>query len=244
VNEPAPILIVKTGVTVPELVERRGDFEDWIARGLALGPDRLRVASVFSGDALPDPASLSGVVVTGSSAMVSHRETWSEESAAWLRGAVGSGLPVLGICYGHQLLAHAFGGRVGRNPRGREIGSVEVRLRDARADPLLRGLPDRAHFQATHVESVLALPRGAVLLAENEADPHHAFRLGDAAWGVQFHPEFDADVMRGYLEVRRDVLLDEGLDPDALHRSVVDTPQGAVLLRRFARIASGSAAGA
>ena len=128
-----PLLIVKSGRTLPELARRRGDYEDWISAGMGLDPARIRIAHVYQNAPLPAPDAVAGVVVTGSSAMVSHREPWSERTAAWLAGAVLAGTPVLGICYGHQLLAHGLGGRVGRNPRGREIGTIEVTLSAARA---------------------------------------------------------------------------------------------------------------
>ena len=231
------VLVVKTGSTLPGIRARRGDFESWIARGMGLAPDELTVLDVTEGAELPDPVAPAGVVVTGSSAMVSAREPWSERTGAWLADAVRAGTPVLGICYGHQLLAHALGGRVGRNPRGREIGTVQLRLApEARRDALLGGLPGATHAHATHVESVLELPPGATLLAASDTDPNQAFAAGPRAWGVQFHPEFDADVMRGYLESRRDVLRDEGLDADRLLALVRETPEAGSLLRRFAAL--------
>jgi GMP synthase (glutamine-hydrolysing) len=144
---------------------------------------------------------------------------------------------VLGICYGHQLLAHALGGEVGRNPRGREIGTVVVRgLAPAQRDPLLGvwGAAEPAHV--THLECVLALPDGARRLAESDLDPVQAFAAGERAWGVQFHPEFDADIARAYLAARGDAARAEGLDPDALLAGVRDTPGGPRLLRRFAEL--------
>ena len=232
-----PVLIVKAGTTVAGVRARRGDFEDWIAAGL--GEDvPVRVAAVFEGAPLPATAEVAAVVVTGSSAMVSAREAWSEAAAAWLARAVAARLPVLGICYGHQLLAHALGGRVGANPRGREIGSVDVHF-DAAGDALLGAFGPRECFQATHVESVLRLPPGARCLAANRAEPHHAFALRDRVWGAQFHPEFDADVMRGYLDERRDVLAGEGIDAARLIAATRETPSGPRLLRRFARLVAG-----
>jgi GMP synthase (glutamine-hydrolysing) len=233
-----PVLIVKCGTTLASLRERRGDYEDWILAGMGVPRDGARVASAPEEDALPDPASVGAVVLTGSSALVSAREPWSERTAGWLRGAVGAGTPVLGICYGHQLLAHALGGRVGRNPRGREIGTVLVEtLPAARGDALLEGLPTRFPAHATHVESVLELPAGATLLAASGGDPHQAFSVGPRAWGVQFHPEFDADAIRAYLDARRELLRAEGLAADSLLGAVQDTPCGPALLRRFAALA-------
>ena len=209
--------MLKTGTTLPGLRERRGDYEDWIVDGLGVAWSRVDVVSVYEGAEPPAPEAPAGVIVTGSSAMVSERLDWSERTGAWLVEVVRAGTPLLGICYGHQLLAQALGGRVGPNPRGREMGTVEVRLDDdARDDPLLGGVPERSPFHATHVESVLALPAGARRLAETALDPYAAFAVPREAgapiraWGVQFHPEFDAEVMRAYLAQRREILADYG----------------------------------
>jgi len=229
---------VKCGSTLASLRERRGDYEDWILARMQVPRARAQVAAAQEEDALPDPTSVAAVVLTGSSAMVSAGEAWSERTAGWLREAVAAGTPVLGICYGHQLLAHALGGRVGVNPRGREIGTVLVETGSAaRADALLGELPARFPAHVTHVESVLELPAGARLLAASPGDPHQAFACGPRAWGVQFHPEFDADAIRAYLDARRDLLLAEGRDPDALLADVREAPCGPTLLRRFAALA-------
>lgn len=232
-----PLLIVKSGRTLPELARRRGDYEDWIAAGMGVGPERVQIAHVYQDAPLPEPGGFAGVVATGSSAMVSHREPWSERAAAWLAGAALAGTPVLGICYGHQLLAHGLGGRVARNPRGREIGTIEVRLNGAaRGDALFGELPETIRMQSTHVEAVLELPAGARGLASSDADPNQAFAVGERAWGVQFHPEFDAATSRAYIAARRDKMRAEGLDPDTLLAGVRDAPGGPRLLRRFAEL--------
>jgi GMP synthase (glutamine-hydrolysing) len=231
------VVVLKAGSTLAGLRARRGDYEDWIAAGLGVARGRLQLVAVHEGEALPDPEASGAVIVTGSAAMVSAREPWSERAAAWLRDAAHAGAPLLGICFGHQLLAHALGGRVGANPRGREMGTVEVTLRaEARADPLLGALGSPLLVQVTHLESVLELPPGARVLASNAADPHQAFAWGERVWGVQFHPEFDAEVMRAYLEERRPLLRAEGIDPEPLERDVSESPHGKRLLRRFARL--------
>ena len=107
-----------------------------------LGPIGLPVVVLDPrrGDTLPPPAQISGAVVTGSHAMVSHREPWSEATGAWLAQLVAHGTPLLGICFGHQLLAHALGGEAGNHPGGPEIGTVPHRAGapKPRDDALLR----------------------------------------------------------------------------------------------------------
>jgi GMP synthase (glutamine-hydrolysing) len=236
-NRPHPLVIVKLGDTHEALRERRGDFENWIAAGLDTQTLPILVVDPRRGDALPAPDTLSGVVLTGSHAMVSHREPWSERTGAWLARLVAQDTPVLGICYGHQLLAHALGGEAGDHPQGMEIGTVTVTLDEAAAtDPLLRGLPAEFQAHVVHRQSALRLPEGAVRLAGNAHEPVQAFRIGGNAWGVQFHPEFDAEAMRGYIDLLADDLKSGGADPDALRDGVSRTDAAAGLLGRFARI--------
>ena len=234
-----PLLIIKTGTTFASLAAERGDFEDWISAGMGLDRNQVTVIAVFEGEELPDPKNFAGVVVTGSSAMVSHRESWSESTAEWLRGAIQCTTPVLGICYGHQLLAHALGGRVGPNPRGRQIGTARVRLAGKlEDDALLAGFGGSLRAHTTHTEVVLELPDAAARLGSSQGDPNTALRFGTAAWGVQFHPEFDAYVMKRYIEERRSLLLAENIDADAQLAAVEECPDGARLLRRFAKTLS------
>ncbi|SIR31497.1 glutamine amidotransferase [Pseudacidovorax sp. RU35E] len=228
-----PLLIVKTGSTFEALRAQQGDFDDWIARGL--GPHALPVLVVDrrTGAPLPEPSELRGIVITGSHEMVSHRAEWSERTAAWLARCVESGVPVLGICYGHQLLAHALGGEVDFHPGGLEIGTVPLELAPAaRDDPLFAGLPQRFAVNVIHRQSALRLPPGAVPLATNAHEPHHAFRVGRCAWGVQFHPEFDANAMRGYVQAHAAQLDDAA----AIEDRVRSTPEAASLLQRFGQL--------
>lgn len=231
----APFLILETGRPVPAM-RRHGGFPHWIRTAAGLARGEAVSVDVEAGAAPPAPAAFAGVIVTGSGAMVSDRHDWSERSAGWLRDAAHAGVPVFGICYGHQLLAHALGGDVGDNPAGREMGTVALDLGAAAAgDPLFAALPARFAAQATHLQSVLVAPAGATVLASSPLDAVHAFRWGDAAWGVQFHPEFSAAHMRGYIRARAAALAVEGRDPVAMAAAVRAAPQARRVLRRFVR---------
>ena len=225
-------------------MRRHRGFPHWIRVAAGLASDDAVVINVEQGEPLPERAGFAGTIVTGSAAMVTDRHDWSERSAQWLREAADAGMPLLGICYGHQLLAHALGGEVGDNPAGREMGTIALELEAAAAaDVLFAGLPSSFPAQATHLQSVLRLPGGAVPLARSAHDACHAFRWGDAAWGVQFHPEFSTTHMRGYIDARHDALLREGRDPGRLAADVAAAPQARQVLRRFVRHARKLAAG-
>jgi len=232
-----PILIIKTGSSIKELAQQRGDFEDWIAAPLKAAGFSTAVVDVCAGETLPDAENVSGVVVTGSHAMVTERAEWSEKTAAWIPGVIAAGRPFLGICYGHQLLAHALGGTVAMCPDGPEYGTITIRLHDAaRRDSLMAGLPGRMKVYASHTQSVVRLPPGAVLLASSDRDPHHVFAVNAVTWGLQFHPEFDADILRTYIRVYAADLAAAGQDPQAVHDAVTDAETSNRLIGRFAAI--------
>jgi GMP synthase (glutamine-hydrolysing) len=227
------IVIVKTGATLPHLARERGDYEDWIAEGIGRA-GQTEVVRAQDGDALPDPASVAATVITGSSAYVTDRLDWSERIASWLPEALQHGAFVLGICYGHQLLAQALGGKVEMNDRGREIGTIDVALTpDGTRDPLLGSLGETLRVNASHRQSVVRLPDGARLLAHNAKDDHQAFAIGERAWGVQFHPEWDHDIVRAYIEDRVAILREEGLDPSELLARLAPSTHGRTILERF-----------
>jgi GMP synthase (glutamine-hydrolysing) len=143
----------------------------------------------------------------------------------------------LGVCYGHQLLAHAMGGVVGDNPTGKAFGTVSIRLNpQGRQNPLFEGTPETFAANVCHSQRVLKLPTHATLLASSEMDPHHAFVIGTRAWGVQFHPEFGGEILRLYIQRFADDLNDQGLNVDRLLADIRETPQSEALLRRFQRL--------
>ena len=230
----ARVLLLQVGHTFEEVAKIRGDYDVWFRAALGVDERELEVLRVFDGAPLPTHFAYDGVVVTGSWAMVTDREPWSEASADYLRELVDRKVPLLGVCYGHQLLAHALGGLVGYNPAGRHAGTAEVELtQEAHGDALFRGFESPLIVHVSHSQRVLDVPAEAVLLARCERDPFHAFRIGECAWGVQFHPEFSAETARDYIRIRAPTIQAEGLDPEQLLANVRESPHGEQLLRRF-----------
>ncbi|MDB2236593.1 type 1 glutamine amidotransferase [Halorubrum ezzemoulense] len=166
---------------------------------------------------LPDHTEFDGVVVTGSRSSVYWDEAWIPPLVDYVAEAADAGVPVLGVCYGHQVLAEALGGRVA-GMDGFEIGYNEIRR--PRDDPLFEGIDETFTAFTTHGDAVVELPPSATLLAENDRGVH-AFRDGHC-WGVQFHPEYDIDTARDVTDGKRDQIGDarvdgvlESITPDA-----------------------------
>ena len=171
----------------------------------------------FVWDSGPPPAfgSYDAVFVFGG-AMHADQDSlhpWLPDETAWLADVVAHGVPVLGVCLGVQLLARALGSWVERMAVGPEVGWCPVTLTDAgAADPVLGVLPREFTALQWH-HYTYGLPEGAVELARSPLCTQ-AFRVGDACWGVQFHPEVTAAQLDGWLADPDD----PAPDPDGLRR--------------------------
>ena len=231
-----PVLIIRTGRAPDAIRARHGDFPHWFRLGALLPLQRLLVVDVQAGDALPAPTAVAGALITGSAAMVTERASWSERTAGWIRDAMDIELPLFGVCFGHQLMSHALGGRVDYLPGGREIGTQAIEVLDTAArDSLAHALPASFRAHTTHEQSVLEAPAGATVLARSARDPHQLLRYASNALSTQFHPEFSADVMRAYIRRKHLDMCREGSDPRLCFRQVGATPVARSLLQQFAR---------
>jgi len=229
-----PILILQTGGPPRAVGAVYGGFDRMVGEVAGLNPERLARVAAYKGEQPEAPSRYAAALITGSRANVTDHAPWSEACAGWVRDAMDASLPLFGICYGHQLMSHALGGRVDYLDDGREIGTGQVELTaSAAGDPLLAGMPPMfaAHF--IHEQTVAEPPAGALVLARNGKDRHQMLRYGPRAVSVQFHPEFTVPVMRAYFDVMRAGLEDEGLDVSALRAGVAETPVSHAIMRRF-----------
>lgn len=147
---------------------------------------------------VPDDPDVDGVVVTGSEASVYWDDPWIDPTIDWVREAIDGGLPTLGVCFGHQVVATALGGEVV------DMGEYELGYREIRhdGDPLFAGIDNPFLAFATHSDTVAELPAEVHLIAENDYGVQ-AFRT-DLAVGVQFHPEYDQETAEWVTE-RKDL---------------------------------------
>jgi GMP synthase (glutamine-hydrolysing) len=148
------------------------------------------------------------VVVTGSRSSVYWDDDWIAPLVDYVADAHEAGVPVLGVCFGHQVLAEALGGTV------EDMGAFELGYREVDRtgdDPVFAGVPETFTTFTTHGDAVTELPPGATLLAENDYGVH-AFRVGDSV-GVQFHPEYDNETAE---RIAREKDVDEARREDVL----------------------------
>ncbi|NNG36008.1 glutamine amidotransferase-related protein [Nakamurella aerolata] len=221
------------------------------------GPGRLTEAltaaglrvRVVDGERLIDPADpvtldgAAGVVLLGGGLMPDDDAAapWLPAERRMAEQAMAQGIPLLGICLGGQLLAFVAGGTVAANTGERERGSCRIDvLPGAAGDGLLGGFVGRPPLRMiqNHRDRITALPPDAVLLASNAACPIQAFRVGELAWGLQFHPEADAERVARW---DADTMRADGFDPDqviatARADAAVNQAQAHLLFDAFAAV--------
>ena len=198
------ILSVVCGQAPSSIVERHGHYLDWFGTTLS---ERVQLVPWFPQQqhAQPPLAEFSGVLITGSPATLTRPEPWMEVAVETIREAAEMQVPLLGVCFGHQLVGCAFGAPTTRAPENGELGSLALTLSDAgKSDPLFRDCPDsfKAHF--SHQDQVdpvsVTCSNGLRVLASTDNTQVQALAGGDFIRSVQFHPEFDAALMSSYIK--------------------------------------------
>jgi GMP synthase (glutamine-hydrolysing) len=212
------------------------DVARWFGRWFDNLPDfALTRVSAENAPAAMLQLDVQGVILSGS-----PRDAWNDDPVNARLGELivawrDRGLPLLGVCYGHQILGRALGGRVGRHPGGLALGNTEVELTSAGRDcPLFAGLPDRFDVLSSHVDAVLQMPPGCELLARSGHTEIEAFHWNHQLFGVQFHPETDPGVLRFLWQPRRETWRSRvSFDLDERLAGLRPAPAGPMILRNF-----------
>ena len=198
--------ILETGEVHPDLKARYGDYPAMFEALLRTADPGLdfAVVRVVAGEMPASPSQADAWLVTGSRHGVYDDLPWIEPLKAFLRASVAARVPVIGICFGHQLLAEALGGRAAKSDNGWGLGVQDYEL-TARAG-WMDGLPDRFSVRALHQDQVVALPPGATVLATSPHCAYAAIAYGDPeapdAITLQPHPEFGPEFMDELLALR------------------------------------------
>ena len=228
------LYIIKCGSTFDSIKNDFKDFEHWIIDKFENKDKNIVIINAQENERLPILTKNDAVILTGSHSMVTHEESWSLEVEKWLPKLIKDEVPLLAICYGHQLLAKSLGGVSGYHENGIEIGSVDINLKEnAKDDKIFSKLQNSFKAHTIHSQTVIKLPKNATRLAFNNHDKNHAFRVGNYAWGVQFHPEFDKNIMNLYI---KEVAKKKDLDVEKLSSFSENTNVATAILKEFERL--------
>lgn len=208
------VTIIETGRAPGRLGEVFPRYPDMFVSLLAAADADLAFETVhlLDGAALPDPASREAVLITGSPFGVYDSTPWMDPLRDFIRGAAGAGTPMVGVCFGHQIMADALGGEVRKSDRGWGVGRHLYDLVGRRDWMVDAG--SALSLSVSHQDQVITPPQGAVTLARSAHTEHAMLAYEDfPAISLQGHPEFsDAFVTALYTERRGGSLSDAQVD--------------------------------
>jgi len=229
------IYILKTGETFETTKNKFDDFEKWVIN--IINHKNIKTIDILNNEKLPNIYSAKGFIITGSHSMVTQELQWSLKLENYIKKIASKNIPLLGICYGHQLIAKALGGVSGYNKKGKEIGTVKIKKNNiSKNDPLLKNIPLLFNAHETHYQSVLKLPHKAIVLANNTHESYQAVRFKKYIWGVQFHPEFNKEIMKEYIFNQSKDLIKLGFNVNQLIYTVKDSTLSSKVLNNFIEI--------
>ncbi len=242
--------ILETGNVHPDLKVRHGDYPAMFEALLrAADPDlEFATVSVVAGEMPAGPRQADAWLVTGSRHGVYDDLPWIEPLKRFLRDCLAEGVPVVGVCFGHQILAEALGGSAVKSDRGWGLGVQDYEVM-ARPSWMVH-LPDRFAVRAMHQDQVVRPPEGVTVLARSAHCDYAALAYGDPerpfAISLQPHPEFDADFMDELIVLRAGSAFpgEAAADARATLRREVQSEQWARLIVAFLRQAAAARAAA
>ncbi|MEK9130237.1 MAG: gamma-glutamyl-gamma-aminobutyrate hydrolase family protein [Patescibacteria group bacterium] len=222
---------IKNGITAND--------SKWFEKGLGWdnteNRERLQTVNAISEiHNYPEMGEISGIIIGGSPHMVGEDEEWMKTLQEYIRIAANKNIPLLGVCFGHQMIAKAFGGKVEKTPQ-REFGTVQIDLTDEGAkDELFRDLPTRLDVLMSHSDSVSEIDTETIKsLALNKHNINQVIKVGDNVRGIQFHPELTKEILEAVAIIRAEVIKNEGLNIEQIVRNLKNAPEAQRVLKNF-----------
>ena len=195
------LLIISAGPGMDEVRSIYGHAIDWIASFIPNLPIDITINNIYKNEVF-NPSLYDAWIITGSASSVMDNEQWINELKNQIKYAYNNSIPILGICFGHQIISSALGGDVGRNQKGWELGSYKINFNEQGRNSLLfKGIDFDDYFYFSHEDIVVSLPKDALELASNSMGIQ-SYSIKNKIYGVQFHPEFSVDIAKKYVEVR------------------------------------------
>lgn len=214
--------ILMTGHALPSLIERRGDYDAIFAEMLAGEGFAFENFAVVDGDFPSGPEAADGWLITGSKHGAYEDHAWIPPLEALIRDIAKAERPLVGVCFGHQIIAQALGGTVVKFPGGWSVGRQAYEI-DGQS----------LSMHAWHQDQVIDLPPGAQVIGRSDFCANAALAIGDHILTIQPHPEFDADILSTIAEERGRGVVPE----DLLAQAKADLEQPTDRMAFAARIA-------
>ncbi len=211
------IIILSNGPGLKEVVTLYGHSSEWIPNSITDKNISFEVIKTYETSSF-NINNADGFIITGSKFSVYDNENWIKALKNKVDVILNLDKPVLGICFGHQLLAECLGGKVEKNLLGWELGSYNISLtRDGLNSKLFKSFNNGDFVFESHQDVVSILPNNAIELAFSNKG-NQSFSYGDKIFGVQFHPEFSYEVTIKLMDLRKDRGI--VIDNDQLYESV------------------------